>query len=71
LPASWEGLSFRLQVRGQLLEVAVTHAATTYRLLEGRGLLVEHCGAELRLMPGAEIVVPTREPSGDSQLRAA
>jgi alpha,alpha-trehalose phosphorylase len=69
LPASWAGLSFRLQVRGQLLEVETTHAATTYRLLEGRGLLVEHRGAELRLAPGADVVVP--EPSGDSQLRAA
>ena len=28
------------QVRGQLVEVDMTHAATTYRLIEGRGILV-------------------------------
>jgi alpha,alpha-trehalose phosphorylase len=71
LPASWDRLCFRLQVRGQLIEVDMTHAATTYRLLEGTGLLVEHRGEELRLSPGAPVVLPTRESSGDSQLRAA
>jgi alpha,alpha-trehalose phosphorylase len=49
LPASWERLAFRLQVRGQLIEVELTHAATTYRLLEGPGLVIEHAGEELRL----------------------
>ena len=27
----------------------MTHEGTTYRLLEGRGILVEHCGEPLRL----------------------
>jgi alpha,alpha-trehalose phosphorylase len=58
LPASWDRLAFRLQVRGQLLEVEVTHDATTYRLLEGRGLLIEHRGEELRLAPGERAVIP-------------
>jgi alpha,alpha-trehalose phosphorylase len=58
LPESWDRLAFRLQVRGQLIEVEITHDATTYRLLEGRGLLIEHRGEELRLVPGAPVVLP-------------
>jgi alpha,alpha-trehalose phosphorylase len=51
LPADWDRLRFRVQVRGQLIEVDMTHESTSYRLLEGRGLLIEHCGKELRLTP--------------------
>ena len=40
LPREWEGLRFRIQVRGQLLEVDMTHAGVAYRLLEGSVLLV-------------------------------
>ena len=58
LPDSWDRLAFRLQVRGQLVEVEITHDATTYRLLEGRGLLIEHRGEALRLAPGAPLVLP-------------
>jgi alpha,alpha-trehalose phosphorylase len=61
LPASWDRLRFRLQVRGQLIEVETTHAGTTYRLLEGRGLLIEHGGEELRLTPGAPLILRTDE----------
>ena len=49
LPAEWERLRFRVQVRGQLIEVDMTHDATTYRLLEGGGLLMMHGGEQLRL----------------------
>jgi hypothetical protein len=35
--------------RAQLIEVELTHAATTYRLLEGPGLVIEHAGEKLRL----------------------
>ena len=52
LPAEWERLRFRVQVRGQVVEVDMTHEATTYRLLEGRGILVAHFGEPLRLSPG-------------------
>jgi alpha,alpha-trehalose phosphorylase len=51
LPAEWERLRFRLQVRGQLIEVDMTHAGTEYTLLEGRGLPIRHDGQELRLAP--------------------
>ena len=51
LPAEWDRLRFRVEARGQLLEVDMTHEATSYRLLEGSGLLVEHFGETLRLTP--------------------
>ena len=44
LPEAWSRLRFRIEVRGQVLEVDITHAATTYRLLEGAGLMVAHLG---------------------------
>ena len=49
LPESWDRLRFRIAVRGQRVEVDMTPGATTYRLLEGTGLLLEHDGEELRL----------------------
>ena len=55
LPAAWTRLRFRVQVRGQVVEVDMTPDATTYRLLEGRGLLDPHFGEELRLRPGAPV----------------
>ena len=59
LPAEWERLCFRIEVRGQLLEVEMTQTATRYRLLEGRGLLIEHDGAPLQLSPDTDVVRPT------------
>jgi alpha,alpha-trehalose phosphorylase len=58
LPAGWGRLSFRLQVRGQLLEVDMAPEATTYRLLEGSGLLLEHFGEPVRVRAGAPVVRP-------------
>jgi alpha,alpha-trehalose phosphorylase len=55
LPEGWDRLCFRIAVRGQRVEVDMTPGATTYTLLEGRGLLLEHDGAELRLLPGAPV----------------
>jgi alpha,alpha-trehalose phosphorylase len=51
LPDEWERLRFRVQVRGQMIEVDMTSEETTYRLLEGRGLLVMHGDEQLRLTP--------------------
>jgi alpha,alpha-trehalose phosphorylase len=62
LPAGWEGLRFRLEVRGQRIEVDVTHAATTYRLLEGTGLVIEHDGEPVRLRPGVPVLMPSLAP---------
>jgi alpha,alpha-trehalose phosphorylase len=55
LPSGWTRLRFRVEVRGQLIEVDMRPGETTYRLVEGRGLLVEHCGEQLRLKPGEPV----------------
>jgi alpha,alpha-trehalose phosphorylase len=58
LPAGWDRLRFRVQVRGQLMEIDMTHAATTYRLLEGHGLPIQHFGQQLRLSRAAALSRP-------------
>jgi alpha,alpha-trehalose phosphorylase len=40
LPDGWTRLRFRVQVRGQVIEVDIEPEATSYRLVEGRGLLI-------------------------------
>jgi alpha,alpha-trehalose phosphorylase len=57
LPAEWERLRFRVQVRGQVLEVDMTHAGTTYTLIEGRGLPFKHFGEQLRVRPGVPVTI--------------
>ncbi len=37
----------------------MTHEATTYRLLQGRGIMIQHFGEPLRLDPAA----PLRRPA--------
>jgi alpha,alpha-trehalose phosphorylase len=59
LPSEWERLRFRVQARGQLVEVDMTQEATTYRLLEGRGILVRHFGDVVRLTPATPVRRPT------------
>ena len=61
LPRDWERLRFRIQVRGQPLEVDMTHAGVAYRLLDGSVLLVHHRGEELRIVAGAGGVAPGPE----------
>ena len=58
LPAQWTRLRFRVQVRGQLVEVDMTPYGTTYELLEGRGLPVQHFGEQLRILPGRPVYRP-------------
>jgi alpha,alpha-trehalose phosphorylase len=55
LPAEWDRLRFRVQVRGQLVELDMTHTGTTYRLVEGTGLLVQHFDEVVRLAPGEPV----------------
>jgi alpha,alpha-trehalose phosphorylase len=65
LPAEWDRLRFRVQVREQLIEVDMTAAATTYRLLEGRVLPIRHFDEQLRLTRAAPLTRPTPEtPAG-------
>jgi alpha,alpha-trehalose phosphorylase len=58
LPDGWQRLRFRVEVRGQVVEVDMEPGATTYRLLAGHALLVRHDDEVVRLMPG----VPARRP---------
>jgi alpha,alpha-trehalose phosphorylase len=55
LPAQWDRLRFRIEVRGQLIEADLTHEDTTYTLLEGAGIVVQHFGELLRLPPGEPV----------------
>ena len=55
LPDGWRRLRFRLEVRGQVVEVDMTPAATAYRLLEGRTLQLWHFDEPLRLAPGGTL----------------
>ena len=57
LPAEWERLRFRVEVRGQVVEVDMTHAGTTYELIEGRGLPIKHFGEQLRVLPGQPVSI--------------
>jgi alpha,alpha-trehalose phosphorylase len=67
LPAELSRLRFRIEVRGQLIEVEMTRSATTYRLVEGRGLVVRHGDEVLRLLPGQAV----RRPAGADDLPLA
>jgi alpha,alpha-trehalose phosphorylase len=53
LPPALHGLSFRLTVRGQRLQVAVSDSSATYTLMEGHELEVAHHGEALTVRPGA------------------
>jgi alpha,alpha-trehalose phosphorylase len=64
LPGEWNRLRFRVQVRGQTVDVDMTPEGTTYLLAEGRGLLIEHFGEKLRLEPGC----PTARESSSGRL---
>jgi alpha,alpha-trehalose phosphorylase len=63
LPADWERLRFRVQVRGQLIEVDMATEETTYRLIDGTGLLIEHFGEQVRLAPGEPVLRPADRES--------
>jgi alpha,alpha-trehalose phosphorylase len=65
LPGGWDRLRFRIQVRGQLLEVDMTPVITTYTLIEGTGLRLEHFGEDLVVRPGAPLHRPAEAP-GDA-----
>ena len=64
-------LRFRVQARGQLVEVDMTHEATTYRLLAGRGILVRHFGDVVRLTLSTPVRRPAAPASGQDLPRAA
>ena len=57
LPATWERLRFRVQVRGQVVEVDITPAGTTYTLVWGEALPIRHFGDDVRLVRGAPVTL--------------
>jgi alpha,alpha-trehalose phosphorylase len=67
LPAVWDGLRFRVQVRGQLIDVEMTPDETVYRLLDGTGILLHHGDEELRLLPGRPVRRPAEPPGSGEQ----
>jgi alpha,alpha-trehalose phosphorylase len=69
LPAAWDRLRFRIQVRGQLIEVDLGPEQTTYRLLRGSGLRIRHFDEDLRLLPGS--VVGRAAPVAEDEARRA
>ena len=58
LPDAWERISFRLQVRGQLLEVDIRVEEVTYRLLAGDQFQLHHESEELTITPGQPVTRP-------------
>src|SRR5215218_8620829 len=60
LPVGWDRLRFRVGVRGQLIEVDLQRDATSYRLLEGHGILLRHEDEQVRLAQGAAVTRPAR-----------
>jgi hypothetical protein len=46
----------------------MTHGATTYRLLEGRGTMIQHFGEPLRLRPDAPLPRPERAGPAHTEL---
>lgn len=61
LPTDWKGLSFKLQLRGQLMSVNLDQDSMTFRILDGAGALpVNVRGTEV--MVSAEPVKVSLEP---------
>ena len=64
LPDEWTRLAFPLMIRGQRLQVDIQHQATTYTLIEGTQLTIEHEGQELSLSTAAPTVTRPNPPPG-------
>jgi alpha,alpha-trehalose phosphorylase len=53
VPRRFDGLRFRISVRGSRLEVDIDRECVTYRLLEGGGIEFDHNGERITLTPQA------------------
>ncbi len=69
LPVDWRRMSFRLIVRGSRLEVEMTAATTTYRLLAGEALSLISDDERYTVSADAPVTVPAcgapARPTGD------
>jgi len=59
LPKQWRRLAFPLTLRGQLLDVEITHEGTTYALQDGEGLTIRHEDWDLHLKPNEPVAIRT------------
>ena len=50
-PERFDGLRFRLTVRGNLIEVDIDKKNVTYTLLTGDGIAFDHADDEVKLTP--------------------
>src|SRR6056297_754539 len=60
LPVQWNRLTFNLNVRGRLLEVAITHNEVAYTLKEGDSLDLYHEGKAHTVYAGSPLVFSNR-----------
>ena len=58
LPPGLNCMRFRLDLRGQQLEVEMTQTEVTYSLPEGEGLVIHHRDQEVRVTPAAPVTMP-------------
>lgn len=66
LPDGWQGLRFRLRIRGHRLEVRLRPDEVEYRLVEGKHLLLEHEGQKIEVVADAPAIIrlkPDRGPA--------
>jgi alpha,alpha-trehalose phosphorylase len=60
LPKQWERLTFNLNVRSKLLEVAITHNEVAYTLKDGESLELLHEGKQHAVYRGSPLVFSNR-----------
>jgi alpha,alpha-trehalose phosphorylase len=60
LPPGVRRMRFRLDLRGNQLEVELTPEAATYSLLRGEELIIQHDDDEIRVTPAEPVTVPVR-----------
>jgi alpha,alpha-trehalose phosphorylase len=63
LPVDWDGLRFRLQVRGSRLEVDMRREATTYRLIAGPATGLISDGQHVTVSLDAPVTLPAAVPT--------
>lgn len=57
IPEKWKQYKFRVVYRGRTLEVHADHTETSYTLLDGENMEIEHCGQRILLEKGAPKVM--------------
>jgi len=60
LPIQWDRLTFNLNIRNALLEVAITHDEVAYTLKEGESLVLVHEGGRHTVYAGSPLVFSHR-----------